>query len=144
MGPKLPFRMNAKPWLSFFSVQGEADVARLASGGVPWPTGVAKSLLGEGFYSWGTRVQAEAYMSFWEARGVTGLSIVEARIGAAEYNALRMIDLRTLGDAALDSWMETHSLYGAGVPHAFEHVIRQTGNFGPEYFFSKDVFHLLR
>ena len=27
-------------------------------------------------------------------------------------------------------------------PHGFDHVVRNTGNFGPEFYFSKDVFHL--
>lgn len=38
--------------------------------------------------------------------------------------------------------MEQYSLYGAGEEHAFEHIIRQTGNFGPEFYFAKAIFHL--
>ena len=128
--------------LLFYSVQGEAGAARLLAGGAPWPQGVSKSLLGEGFYSWGSRAQAEAYMAHLEARGVTGLRIMEARIGQAEYNGLRSLDLRTMSDDAVNVWMETHSLYGSGVPHAFHHIIRTTGNFGPEFYFSKEVFPL--
>ena len=129
--------------LLFYSVQDEAGAARLLSGGAPWPKGVNKSLLGEGFYSWGSRSQAQSYMTRLEtAYEVTGLRIMEARIGAAEYKALRTLDIRTMSSRAAEAWMDTHSLYGAGTPHSFQHVIRQTGNFGPEFFFSKDVFHL--
>jgi hypothetical protein len=103
-------RTSAGDSVSFFSVQGPADATRLMNGGVPWPTGVSKSLLGEGFYAWGSRSQDEAYLAVLEGRGATGLTILEARIGAADYAALRSIDLRTLGTDALDAWMETHSL----------------------------------
>jgi hypothetical protein len=127
---------------SFFSVQSDAGAARLMSGGAPWPQGVSKSLLGEGFYSWGSRAQAEAYMAHLEARGVSGLRIMEGRIGQSQYQGLRSLDLRGLTDEAVDAWLDTHSLYGDGVPHSFDHIIRGTGNFGPEFYFSKDVFHL--
>ena len=68
--------------------------------------------------------------------------MLEGRIGQAEYESLNSFDLRTLDDAAVNAWMERHSLYGEGVPHGFDHVVRNTGNFGPEFYFSKDVFHL--
>jgi hypothetical protein len=48
-----------------------------------------------------------------------------------------------MSDDAVNAWMDTHSLYGSGVPHGLDHVIRNTGNFGPEFYFSKDVFHQL-
>jgi len=128
--------------LTFYTVQNEANAARLLAGGAPWPTGVSKSLLGEGLYTWGTRSQAEAYLALLETRGATGLQIIEARIGASQYQSLKMLDLCTLDDAALNAWMDQYSLYGQGATHGLEHVIRQTGNFGPEYFFSKDIFNL--
>ncbi len=52
---------------------GSRDAGRLASGGARWPAGVSKSLLGGGFYAWGTTAQAEAYMGLLESRGATGL-----------------------------------------------------------------------
>lgn len=130
--------------LTFYTVQNEANAARLLAGGAPWPTGVSKSLLGEGLYTWGTRSQAEAYLALLESRGASGLQIMEARIGASQYQSLGRLDLRTLDNAALEAWMEQYSLYGQGAPHGLGHIIRQTGNFGPEYFFSKDVFNLFR
>jgi RHS repeat-associated protein len=129
---------------TFFTVQNEAEAARLISGGNPWPTGVSKSLLGEGLYTWETRSQAEAYLALLEKRGVSGLRILEPTIGEVEYQGLQTLDLRTFNDAVLESWMETHSLYGQGLSHPYQHVIRQTGNFGPEFYFSKDIFHLFR
>jgi RHS repeat-associated protein len=128
----------------FFSVQDDVHAARLRSGGGAWPFGVSKSLLGEGFYTWRTRAQAESYKALLEKHGATGLNILEARIGAAQYRGLKKLDLRTLSDDALDAWMDDYSLYGAGKPHGLEHVIRQTGNFGPEYFFSKEIFHYFK
>jgi RHS repeat-associated protein len=130
----------------FYSVQDQRNAARLASGGQPWPTGLQRSNLGEGLYAWGERSQAQAYLDFLQApqRGYTGLSIVEARIKATDYNSLRTLDLRTMSDPDIDAWMDKYSLYGQGLPHDYQHVIRQTGNFGPEYYFAKQTFPLLR
>ena len=128
----------------FYSVQDSANTSRLSAGGEPWPTGLSKALLGEGFYAWGTTDQAEAYLGTLEARGATGLSIIQARISEAAYVGLRTLDLRTLDDMSLEAWMDEYSLYGRGAAHGLDHIIRETGNFGPEYYFSKDVFQLFR
>lgn len=130
---------------TFYTVQGEANAGRLLSGGTPWPTAPLEAHLGEGLYSWGCRSDAEAYMSMREGNGATGLRIMEATIPEAQYNALRAMDLRGLGADAVDAWAGRHSLlYGEGVPHGLDHVIRTTQNFGPEFFFSKDVFPLFQ
>ena len=127
----------------FYSVQNQADRVRLVEGGgEPWPTGVSKSLLGEGFYAWGNIGQAQAYLANLASRGATGLNILQGKIGDLQYRGLNTLDLRTLSDPALESWMERFSLYGEGAAHGYEHVIRLTGNFGPEFFFSKEVFNL--
>lgn len=125
---------------SFFTVQGEGDASRLLAGGTPWPSGMSRANLGEGLYTWGARGQAEAYKAALEARGATGLRIMEGRMSAVEYRRLRTLDLRRLDDAAVEEWMATHSQYGEGLPHPFQHVIRETGNFGSEHYFSADVF----
>lgn len=130
---------------TFYTVQGEANAGRLLSGGTPWPTAPAKAHLGEGLYTWGSRSQAESYMSLLEGRGASGLRIMEASIPEAQYNALRAMDLRGLGDEAANAWLGRHSsLFGESAPHGLNHVIRDTGNFGPEFFFSKDAFPLLQ
>jgi hypothetical protein len=59
-----------------------------------------------------------------------------------QHQALNTIDLSKMNDDAVNSWMDRHSLYGDGAPHGFDHVIRNTGNFGPEHYFSKGVFPL--
>lgn len=128
---------------TFYTVQGEADAARLMSGGAPWPTGVNKSLLGEGLYTWQNEAQAQAYLSKLEEGGATGLKILKPTISEADYQGLKIFDTRTLGDEARQCWMDSYSLYGdQPAPHGFEHIIRETNNFGPEFYFSKDVFHL--
>jgi hypothetical protein len=42
-----------------------------------------------------------------------------------------------------EAWMETYSFYGRGMPHGFEHIIRETEKFGTEYFFSPTAFERL-
>jgi RHS repeat-associated protein len=134
----------ASETLTFYTVQNEANAARLLAGGGTWPTGVSKSVLGEGLYTWGTRAEAEAYQLTLQTRyGATGLQIMEARIPATQYQGLKLLDLRPLGDDAVNAWMNEYSLYGNGAPHGLDHVIRQTG-MGAEYFFSKYVFPLLK
>ena len=128
---------------TFYTVQNEANASRLLSGGAPWPTSATKAHLGEGLYTWGTRAQAEAHLAALEGRGASGLRIMQASIPESQYQALRSIDLRDLSDEAAGAWLGEHSsLFGQGLPHGLDHVIRNTGNFGPEFFFSKDAFQL--
>lgn len=130
---------------TFYTVQGEANAGRLLPGGTPWPTAPAKAHLGEGLYTWGSRSQAESYMAPLEGRGASGLRIMKATMPQAQYNALRAMDLRGLGDDAANAWLGRHSsLFGEGAPYGLDHFIRDTGNFGPEFFFSKDAFPLLQ
>jgi len=125
--------------LVFYSVQSEADAARLAAGGAPWPTAPTRAALGEGFYAWSTREQAEAYLARLSARGVENLTIIEASISPSAYEGLATLDLRTLTEAAQEAFYEQ---FHGTLSHGFEHLIRQTGNSGAEYFFSRDVFSL--
>jgi RHS repeat-associated protein len=130
---------------TFYTVQNEANASRLLAGGAPWPTSATKAHLGEGLYTWGTRSQAESYLSALEGRGASGLRIMEANIPESQYQALRSLDLRGLSDEAAEAWLGRHSsLFGDGLPHSLDHVIRDTGNFGPEFFFSKEAFPLLQ
>lgn len=119
---------------TFYSVQSEADAARLASGGAPWPTGLQRANLGEGLYAWGTRAEAEAY-----AAGKEGARILEFNMSNAEYSGLKSLDMRLMSDDAATAWLEQYSQYGQGLPHGFEHIIRQTGA-GTEYYFSPTAF----
>jgi hypothetical protein len=126
---------------TFYTVQDEADAGRLFAGGTPWPTSPTRAHLGEGLYATDSLSQAEAYLSRLEGQGASGLQIITASISEARYTALSTLDLRALGDDAANAWLGTHStLFGEGVPHGLDHVIRQTGNFGAEFFFSKNIF----
>lgn len=119
---------------TFYSVQGEADAARLAAGGAPWPTGLQRANLGEGLYAWGTRAEAEAY-----AAGKQGASILEFKMPSGDYSGLKTLDMRLMSDEAATNWLGQYSQYGQGMPHGFEHIIRQTGR-GTEFYFSPTAF----
>ena len=79
--------------------------------------------------------------------GVEGLNIFEFSIRAADLGRLRSIALGTLPEKAATDWLYLHSsLYGKGVPHAFQHVSRgvglktASGANAVEHFFSKQAF----
>jgi hypothetical protein len=78
-----------------------------------------------------------------EGHGATGLRVMEATIGEAEYQGLRTLDLRGYTDEAVNAWMDVYSRYGQGLSHSYQHIIRPT-DIGDEFYFSKDVFHLSR
>jgi len=121
----------------FYSIQAEDDAARLLAGGAPWPTGPSRAHLGPGFYAWGDRAAAEAYMAHLGGRGASGMTIVEARFGATDYARMVTRDLTSMTDEAASAWLGQFSGVGeAGV----DHVIRETGRFGVEHRFGPDAF----
>jgi hypothetical protein len=62
----------------------------------------------------------------------------------AHYGQLRALDLRNMSDNSANAWLGKHSsLYGNGEPHSLQHIIRETGRFGPEFFFDKSAFTLM-
>jgi RHS repeat-associated protein len=128
---------------TFFSVQNAKDVKRLLEhGGEPWPTGVTngslRDIFGPGLYTWETRAQAERYLQKWESKGATGLNIMEHRISSSDLAGLKSVDLSKIGDDAANKILDL----GAG--HGYEHIRRITGNYGPESYFSREVFHLFK
>ncbi len=134
---------DAAPRLRFYSVQGESDLARLAAGGEPWPIEPHRASLGRGFYSFADRDVALSYKTYLETmKGYSGLRLTEWEIGADSYQGLRRLDLRAVPDDVADAWMGRHSSWGDFLPHEYEHIIRGAERFGPEYFFSADVFGL--
>lgn len=56
--------------VSFFSVQGATDVARLLKRGTPWPTAALRGQWGEGLYAWGTKAEAQAYLDRYLSRDI--------------------------------------------------------------------------
>ena len=128
----------------FYSVLSSADVARLARGGEPWPTGLQKANMGPGFYVWETLADAERYRARWLEHGVADLQIIAYRIANDDLANLRILDMRNMNDDAINDWMERHSHYGGDhpLPHGYQHIIRNTGMAAPEHYFSSDVFYL--
>ena len=135
--------LGLAPYQTFFSVQGAEDVARLMEhGGEPWPSGFThgslRDIFGPGLYTWETRGQAEAYQALRAARGADGLQILEHTIDVEDLARLRSVDLAAIGDDAANEILDM------GAAHGYDHIRRLTGNFGPEHFFSSDVFHLFQ
>lgn len=127
---------------TFCCVQTAADAARLARGGRPWPTGMQRANLGEGLYAWGSRSEAQVYLDRLQQSGAHGLRIMSFRIGNRSLSALRTLDLRLWSDMKVNAWMDVYSQYGQGLPHQYEHVIRQTALLQPEHYFAKQMFRL--
>ncbi len=50
-GPNAEFKAAEGGSTTFYTVQGAEDIARLKSGGTPWPSTPSRSALGEGVYS---------------------------------------------------------------------------------------------
>jgi RHS repeat-associated protein len=124
--------------VAFYSVQSQADAARLASGGAPWPTGLQRANLGQGLYAWGTQADAETY-----AANKPGSLIVKFEMSASDYSSLHTLDMRTMTDEAATEWLGKYSQYGEGKAHGFDHIIRAT-DAGTEYYFSPDAFQLFK
>lgn len=127
----------------FYSVQGKEDAARLMGDGVPWPNKPTQAHLGEGVYAWDNLADAQKYMDLLSNKGREGLSILKINISESAYNKLNILDLTKMSDVKVDIWMDTYSQFGKGMPHGYDGVIRATGNFGNENFFSKAIFDLL-
>jgi hypothetical protein len=66
------------------------------------------------------------------------------RIHNKSLSNLKTMDLRPpVTDDFVDEWMDLYSLYGQGIPHEFQYVIRGT-NAGAEHYFSKDIYSLFQ
>ncbi|MFN3197645.1 MAG: RHS repeat domain-containing protein [Bradymonadia bacterium] len=128
---------------SFFTVQNTDDAKRLAAGGDPWPSAAHRAHIGEGAYTFDSKAAAEAYLKRLKGHVPDGvdLHIVELRIGEAELGRLKAIDLRG-NDSLAVQFVSRHSrLYGQGLPHEYQYVIRPT-SIAPEHFFPKSVLDL--
>jgi len=127
----------------FFSVQTPHDAARLAAGGVPWPTGLQRANLGPGFYGWGTRREDEQYQQVLEQHGASNLEIVTYEISDEKLATMKHLDLTRLTDDEVMHWMDRYSQYGTGEAHDWEYVIRGTDK-GTEYYFAASIFTQLQ
>jgi hypothetical protein len=135
------FRRNST---TFYSVQGPEDAARLSAGGTPWPIAPNRAHMGPGLYSWGSRERATNYFNML-SKNADNLKIMPFRISNKNLNNLNKLDLRPpMSDDAANTWLGKHSsLYGEGIPHAYDYIIRGT-NIGDEHYFSTNAFHLFR
>ncbi len=76
-------------------------------------------------------------------RSKSNCTRLNSRIAEGNLQGLRRLDLRG-NDSAAEAFVNHHSsLYGAGEPHPYEHVIRPTAQ-DAEPFFPASVFHLFR
>lgn len=133
--------IRSTPKISFYSVQGAEDVARLKAGGTPWPTSPTSAHFGEGLYTWGTRAEAEAYRDLLQKRWPElRLEIMEFKISKGSFNRLKKFEV-PLDDNLANSWLNKHSsLFGSGKPHGFQYIKRNSG-MGYEHYFNKNVFN---
>lgn len=139
--PKVFGAIKGSKSVSFFTVQGAEDAARLLKGGAPWPTNAIRGQWGPGVYAWGSKAEANAYMEALAGYEITGLQVVELRIKRSQLNALSRFE-SVPGTQAAEHFSTIHSrLYGQGAPHGFQYIKAPTGNFQFEHYFSPDVFY---
>ncbi len=128
-------------YISFFTVQGPADVARLYGDGLPWPTKTDRSGLGEGVYAWASHMYAERYLEL-RLKQIPVLEIVRFRIYYADFRNLKKLRVDSLPDP--EKWMSKYSKLWGGVPdHGLEYITRETA-IGREHFFHKSIFNKLK
>jgi hypothetical protein len=140
LGGRAWLRVTTTP---FYTVQGADDLARLSRGGAPWPTAPSRAHLGSGLYAWGNLKIAKQYASLRSSRFPdAGVKIRTYRIPNRDLANLRTKDLRApMSDKAVNAWLGKHSsLYGDGIPHNFQRVIRET-NLGTEHYFTRSIFN---
>ena len=153
-GPSGGLRRNALAWhmnrfrlnsTRFYSVLSDKAADRLRAGGEPWPTGVSRANLGEGFYAWARRADAQGYLNLRsQAAGFDpshGTSVRAFRIHNKTLAGLRRMDLTKVDGDAFQHFIDHHTMYADNfMPHGFEYVIYPRA-IGVEHFFDKSVFH---
>ena len=129
---------------TFYTVQSEADAARLLADGGAWPLGATRAHLGPGVYAWATEAEATAYLTNLSSRGVeANLKIVQIQISGSNLAKLSSFVVPA-EDQAANAWLQAHSsLYGSGIPHGYQYVQRAT-SMGMEHYFSSNIFNLFK
>jgi RHS repeat-associated protein len=124
--------------VTFHTVQGAEDAARLRAGGTPWPTGASRSSLGQGVYSFGSRVEAEGYAAHLAGRGASDLQVMSFTVASRDLASFRSLDIDSLADP--EAFLSKYSQLWGGTPnHGYEYLTRGT-QFGTEHFFDSSVF----
>ncbi|MFX0541567.1 SpvB/TcaC N-terminal domain-containing protein [Roseovarius sp. S4756] len=131
-------RFGGRWYRTFYSVQGPDDVIRLLQrGGAPWPSGTRHGSLadifGPGLYTFASREAAEQYLEALARKGVGNLRILGHSVSERALQGMKTADFRISDDIA-------NAIYDLGTEHGMQRIIRQTGNFGVENFFSRETF----
>jgi hypothetical protein len=134
----------------FYSVQSQGDAQRLRTGGYPWPEGHTSAFIGLGLYTWGNLESAKLYLEMKQSRlNLNDPSIIDIytfEINQKDLLSLSKLDIRQLSEENANTW---YSLYSrspgtTALEHGYDYVVRTTGNFGEEHYFSFKVFHFFR
>lgn len=148
---RVVFRASDR-WLSgstttFYTVQIQEDIDRLWRDGIPWPTQDIRANLGPGVYAWKARRDAEEYLSLLQPRRKVELRMIQFRVWNCCLRRFRSLDLNTLPEAEIESWMNRHSQLGIGPlePHGYHYLQRAVGfRDGPEpaveHYFHHSIF----
>lgn len=138
---KLKMIGGATESTTFYTVQSADDVARLMSGGTPWPASASRAALGEGVYSFDNLASAESYAARLSSRGAQ----VQVKSFSVSDDAL--LSFRSANVDALENpeaFLSRYSkLFGGTPDHGLEYIQRGT-QFGTEHFFDKSVIHILQ
>jgi RHS repeat-associated protein len=132
--------------LEFFSVQGLDDAARFRGTGEPWPLEMHRAHFGAGVYSWGSRAEAEKYLALKLRRSENAdLELMRFTIHEKDFAKLKKVDISQMTDDEAQAFLDRYSLMSdtGKTDHGLEYITRPTG-MGPEHFFDKSVFGLLK
>ncbi len=135
---------SAESSSTFYTVQNRNDASRLRSDGRPWPTEPNRAHLGPGVYAWDNLQDAENYLDILSRKPVSDLEIVQFNVNRSDLDSFRTADLTTLSDNELTNWLDRHSYLYTDNPenvtaHSMDYIIRGTGRFGNEHYFSSSV-----
>jgi hypothetical protein len=144
---RLSDRLLPHSTTTFYTVQSQSDTQRLWRNGVPWPTEDIRAHFGPGVYAWRTRRDAEEYLRRVQPGAKEPVRILEFRVWNWCLRRFRSLDVNTIPEAEVDSWMNRHSLLGEGPfePHGYQHLqravgFREVGEPAVEHYFSSSVF----
>jgi RHS repeat-associated protein len=132
--------------LEFFTVQGLDDAARLRGTGEPWPLEMHRAHFGPGVYSWGSRAEAEKYLALKLRRSENAdLELMRFTVHEKDFAKLKKVDISQMTDDEAQAFLDRYSLMSdtGTTDHGLEYITRPTG-MGPEHFFDKSVFGMLK
>ncbi len=94
-------------------------------------------------YAWSTKAEAEAYLKVKQASVSTKLDVYSFSIKRSDLVGFNKFTV-PLDDALANHFLSKYSsLYGQGLPHGFDYIIRNTG-MGLEHYFAESVMHYIK